>query len=230
MQAEATVIHVLNALDWSPLVISLKTSVCATIVAFVFGVPVARLVYGMTGRLRAVCDALFTLPLVLPPTVVGFILLIVFGWQSPVGIALRSIGYRLIFTWEATVVAASVVAFPLIYRTVRAAFEQIDPTVMDAARTLGLSEQTIFFRIMLPCAFPGCIAGMVLGFARALGEFGATLMIAGNIPGRTQTIPVAIWSAVEGNEMVEAGIWVAIIVVLSLLVIMPLNIFGARRV
>lgn len=229
MQAETTFLHVLNALDWSPLVISLKTSICATGVAFVFGVPVARLVYGMTGRLRAICDAFFTLPLVLPPTVVGFLLLIVFGWQSPVGIALRNIGYRLIFTWEAAVVAASVVAFPLIYRTVRGAFEQIDPTLIDAARTLGLSERRIFFQIMLPCSIPGCIAGCVLGFARALGEFGATLMIAGNIPGKTQTIPVAIWSAVEGDEMVQAAIWVGIILMISVLVIMPLNLFGARR-
>ncbi|MDR1924451.1 MAG: molybdate ABC transporter permease subunit [Planctomycetaceae bacterium] len=212
-------------MDWSPLFISLKTSFCATIIAFLFGVLTARFVLGVGVRWRGFLDVLLTLPLVLPPTVVGFGLLLFFGWNSPIGQILRSVGIRIVFSWEATVIASSVVAFPLIYRTVRASFEQIDPAVIDVARTLGLSERVIFCRVMLPMSLPGCVAGAVLGFARALGEFGATLMIAGNIPQRTQTIPVAIWSAVEGNNMQEAAIWVLLIVIISFLIILPLNLY-----
>jgi len=216
-------------MDWSPLFISLKTSICATAIAFCFGVAVARLVFGLRGKIMAVVDCILTLPLVLPPTVVGFFLLLIFGWNSPVGQLLRKIGIRIVFSWEATVIAATVVAFPLIYRTVRASFEQIEPSILDAARTLGLSEWTIFRRVMLPMAWPGCAAGAILGFARALGEFGATLMIAGNIPGRTQTIPIAIWGAAEGNDMHTAMIWVLLIVVVSFLAILPLNLYAEKQ-
>jgi molybdate transport system permease protein len=216
-------------MDWSPLFISLKTSLCATVIAFLFGIVAARLVIGLRKQVKAVIDVILTLPLVLPPTVVGFCLLLIFGWNSPVGQLLRKIGIRIVFSWEATVLAAAVVAFPLIYRTVRASFEQLEPSVLDAARTLGLSEWTIFGRVMLPAALPGCAAGAVLGFARALGEFGATLMIAGNIPKRTQTIPVAIWSAAEGNDMHTALIWVLLIIVLSFFMILPLNLLGEKR-
>ncbi|MDR1483918.1 MAG: molybdate ABC transporter permease subunit [Planctomycetaceae bacterium] len=216
-------------MDWSPFFISLKTSFFATFIAFFLGIFFARFVSGLGLRLRGVIDVILTLPLVLPPTVVGFCLLLLFGWSSPVGIFLRWFGIRVVFSWEATVIAATVVAFPLIYRTVRASFEQVDTSVIDAARTLGLSEFTIFWRILLPVSIPGCVAGVVLGFARALGEFGATLMIAGNIPQRTQTIPVAIWSAVEGNEMRVAMIWVLLIVIISFFIILPLNLFGGKR-
>ncbi|MDR2117610.1 MAG: molybdate ABC transporter permease subunit [Planctomycetaceae bacterium] len=216
-------------MDYSPLFISLKTSICATIVAFLFGIIAARLAIGLPKRVKAVLDVILTLPLVLPPTVIGFILLLIFGWNSPVGQLLRKIGIRIVFSWEATVIAATVVAFPLIYRTIRASLEQIEPSVLDAARTLGLSEWTIFWHIMLPMTLPGCIAGAILGFARALGEFGATLMIAGNIPKRTQTIPVAIWSAAEGNDMQTALIWVLLIIVISFFIILPLNLFGEKR-
>ncbi|MDR3182881.1 MAG: molybdate ABC transporter permease subunit [Planctomycetaceae bacterium] len=215
--------------DWSPLFISLKTSLCATVIAFFLGIVAARLVAGMNGKSKAAVDCILTLPLVLPPTVVGFFLLLIFGWNSPVGQLLRKVGIRIIFSWEAAVIAAAVVAFPLIYRTIRASLEQIEPSILDAARTLGLSEWTIFWRVMLPICLPGCAAGAVLGFARALGEFGATLMIAGNIPGKTQTIPVAIWSAAGGNEMNIALIWVLIIVSISFFVLFPLNIFGKSR-
>ncbi|MDR1959151.1 MAG: molybdate ABC transporter permease subunit [Planctomycetaceae bacterium] len=215
--------------DWSPLGISLKTSLCATVIAFFLGIFAAWFVTGLRGKRKAVIDSILTLPLVLPPTVLGFFLLVIFGWNSPLGRCLRMIGVRIIFSWEATVIAAAVVAFPLIYRTVLAAFEQIDTSILDAARTLGLTEWTIFRRIMLPMAWPGCAAGMILGFARALGEFGATLMIAGNIPHKTQTIPIAIWSAVEGNNMQTAMIWVLLIVGISSLVILPLNLIPRKE-
>ncbi|MDR1493313.1 MAG: molybdate ABC transporter permease subunit [Planctomycetaceae bacterium] len=213
-------------MDWSPLFISLKTSACATVIAFFLGVVAARLAMCLHGKVRAVMDVFLTLPLVLPPTVVGFFLLLIFGWNSPIGRLLREVGIRVIFSWEATVIAATVVAFPLVYRTVRASFEQIDSSMIDAARTLGLSEWTIFLRILLPLSLPGCAAGTILGFTRALGEFGATLMIAGNIPRHTQTIPIAIWSAAEGNDMHAALIWVLLIVAVSFFVILPLNLFG----
>lgn len=211
-------------MDWSPLVISLKTSLMATALAFVLGIVAARLLQGFHGRVKAVLDVLLVMPMVLPPTVVGFFLLLVFGRKSPVGAFLFDLGIRVVFSWEATVIAATVVAFPLVYRTFRGSLEQIDPTIVHAARTLGLPEWLIFLRIQLPMAWPGAIAGTVLGFARALGEFGATLMLAGNIPGRTQTIPVAIFFAADGNDMDKAKLWVAIIVAISFAVVFAVNL------
>lgn len=216
-------------IDWSPLFVSFKTSVVATAIAFLFGVVAARLVLRLRGRTQAILDGVFTLPMVLPPTVLGFFLLVIFGRNSPIGRVLMEIGIRIIFSWEATVIAAAVVAFPLIYKTVRASFEQIDPTVLQAARTLGLPEYLIFFRIMIPMAWPGAAAGSILGFARALGEFGATLMIAGNIPGRTQTIPIAIFFSAEGGHMDLALMWVLIIVAISFSVIIAMNLLGRRK-
>lgn len=216
-------------MDWSPLAISIKTSFAGTGIAILLGIPAARMVARLRGRSRAVLDGLFTLPMVLPPTVLGFFLLLIFGRNSPVGQALLSLGVRIVFSWESTVIAAAVVAFPLIYRTVRASFEQIDRSVLAAGRTLGLSERRIFFRIMIPMAKPGIAGGTVLGFARALGEFGATLMIAGNIPGRTQTIPVAIYFSAEGGDMKTALVWVIIIVLISFSVVAFLNTAGEQK-
>jgi molybdate transport system permease protein len=167
--------------------------------------------------------------MVLPPTVLGFFLLLLFGRNSPIGKALLAIGVRIVFSWEATVIAAAVVAFPLVYRTVRASFEQIDPSIINAARTLGLSERVIFWRVMMPMSIPGAAAGAILGFARALGEFGATLMVAGNIPGRTTTIPVAIYFASEGGNDGRAMLWVLIIVAISFTVIFAMNRAGGAK-
>ncbi len=216
-------------IDPSPLIISLATTCTATVATFVLGLLAARAMYGLRGSLRAWIDGVLTLPLVLPPTVIGFFLLLLFGRRSPVGHALELIGVMVVFSWPATVIAATVVAFPLMYRTSLGALEQVNPTLLQAARTLGASEARVFRRILLPLAAPGIVAGTVLAFARALGEFGATLMLAGNIPGRTQTMPIAIFSAAEGGEMRAAGIWVAIIVVLSLAIIRLLNYEGAAR-
>lgn len=211
-------------MDWSPLAISIKTSLAATACATALGVLAARLVVRLRGRSRALLDGLFTLPMVLPPTVLGLLLLIVFGRNGPVGRVLLALGIRVIFSWFATVIAATVVAFPLVYRTARGALEQIDPTVLSAARTLGIPERTIFWRIALPLARPGLAAGIILGFARALGEFGATLMLAGNIPGRTQTIPVAIFFASEGGDARVALLWSLVIVAISSTAVFFLNL------
>ena len=215
-------------MDWSPLFISIKTSLMATFIAFIAGIFAARATLRLRGTARAILDGICTLPMVLPPTVLGFFLLLLFGRNGPIGQALLLLGIRVIFSWEATVIASTVVAFPLVYRTVRASFEQIDGSVLDAARTIGLSEQAIFFRIMMPMAAPGAAAGTILGFARALGEFGATLMIAGNIPGRTQTIPVAIYFASSNGDMDTALVWVLIIVAISFSVILLTNRIGSK--
>ena len=175
------------------------------------------------GPLRAWIDGILTLPLVLPPTVVGFFLLLIFGRRSFTGHLLEKVGVTIVFSWPATVIAATVVAFPLMYRTALGALEQVNPTLLQAARTLGASEWVVFRRVQLPLAGPGVLAGTVLAFARAMGEFGATLMLAGNIPGRTQTMPIAIFSAAEGGEMRAALIWVGLIVVLSLAIIRLLH-------
>lgn len=209
--------------DLSPLWISLKTAFVATILAFCLGIAAARWLFGYQGQGKGVIDGVLTLPLVLPPTVVGFLLLLLLGRSSPLGQLLMQLGIPVIFSWPATVIAATVVAFPLMYKTVLAAFEQVDPDFLQAARTLGATESRIFWQILLPLAWPGVVAGTILAFARALGEFGATLMLAGSIPGQTQTIPIAIFFAAESGDMAQALNWVLIIVVISLAVIAGLN-------
>ena len=207
----------------SPLWISIKTAFLATIITFILGVAAAYWIANSKNKLKGLIDGLFTLPLILPPTVIGFFLLLLCGKNGPVGKFLLNFDVTLIFSWTATVIAATVVSFPMMYRTSRAAFEQIDINVVSAARTLGLSEMKIFFKIALPLAWPGIIGGLVLSFARAMGEFGATLMLAGNIPGRTQTKPLAIFFAVEGGDMKTAMLWVLIIVAISLFMIVILK-------
>jgi len=219
----------MSSIDLSPFIISVATTCAATVATFFLGLLAARFMYESRGSLRAWVDGILTLPLVLPPTVVGFFLLVIFGRRSFVGLALERLGVTIVFSWPATVIAATVVAFPLMYRTTLGAFEQVNPTLLDAARTLGASEWRIFRRILLPLAAPGVVAGTVLAFARALGEFGATLMLAGNIPGRTQTMPIAIFSAAEGGNMRAAAIWVTLIVVLSLAIIRLLNQQGVAQ-
>jgi len=217
------------ATDLSPLWISLATTCVATVVIFFLGLLAAWFMYGLRGGLRPWIDGILTLPLVLPPTVVGFFLLLLLGRRSFVGHALEHLGIVIVFSWPATVIAATVVAFPLMYRTALGAFEQVNPNLLDAARTLGESEARVFRRVLLPEAAPGALAGAVLAFARALGEFGATLMLAGNIPGRTQTMPVAIFSAAEAGDMRVAFLWVSLIVLVSLAIIRLLNWQGKTK-
>jgi molybdate transport system permease protein len=213
--------------DVSPLWISLKTATVATVLATGLGIAIARWMLGYRGPLRGWLDGILTLPLVLPPTVVGFLLLLLIGKNSPVGQLLTHLGVTLIFTWTATVLAATVVAFPLIYRTVLSAFEQVDLTLLSSARTLGATEWRIFWQILLPLAWPGILAGVILAFARALGEFGATLMVGGSIPGATQTMPITIFFAAEAGRMEVALLWVLAMVGISLLAIAGVN-YGNR--
>ena len=203
-------------MDWSPLWISLATSLTATAVTLVVGLAAAAWRENRSGAGAALIDGVFLLPLVLPPTVVGFFLLLLFGRNGPLGKLLLQLGATVVFSWPATVIAATVVAFPLMYLTARAALEQVDPHLLQAARTLGASEWRIFREVALPLAWPGVLAGTILSFARALGEFGATLMLAGNIPGRTETIPIAIYFAVEANEIQQALAWCALDVGISI--------------
>ncbi|MBV4419849.1 molybdate ABC transporter permease subunit [Clostridium tyrobutyricum] len=215
--------------DISPGLISIKTVSLATIITFFIGIAVAYWMTNYNGKFRNILDTIFTLPLVLPPTVVGFFLLLIFGKNGPAGKLLLKLGTTLIFSWPATVVAATIVAFPLMYRTTKGAFEQIDNNVVNAARTLGVSDWKIFWRVMIPMAWPGIAAAAVLSFARALGEFGATLMVAGNIPNKTQTIPVAIYFAAENGEMGTAFIWVMLIVLISTIVIFFMNYWNEHQ-
>ena len=209
--------------DFSPLWISLKSSALATLFTFFLGIAAAKWMLSSRIKGKALIEAIFIAPLVLPPTVVGFLLLLLFGRNGAIGQFLGQFGVTIIFTWQAAVITATVVSFPLMYKTALGAFEQIDPNLLNAARTLGASESKVFWRIMLPLAWPGILAGTILAFARALGEFGATLMLAGNIPGQTQTIPMAIYFAVESGDMRQAAIWVLIILSLSLSVLTAVN-------
>jgi molybdate transport system permease protein len=206
----------MTAMDWSPIWISLATSVTATAITLAVGLSAAVWRERRSGPVMALVDGIFLLPLVLPPTVVGFFLLLLLGRNGPIGKLLLRFGTTIVFSWPATVIAAAVVAFPLMYLTARAALEQVDPQFLQAARTLGASEWRVFREVALPLAWPGVLAGTILSFARALGEFGATLMVAGNIPGRTATIPIAIYFAVEADDIQRAIGWCAVDVVISL--------------
>lgn len=213
-------------MDYSPLWISLKTAITATLITFFLGIVSAWWLSGYKGKIHGLIDSILTLPMVLPPTVVGFFLLVIFGKNSIVGRFLDAIGTQVIFTWSATVIAASVVSFPLMYKTARGAFEQIDKNLIYAAKTLGASQWKIFWKIAVPLAWPGIAAGTVLSFARSLGEFGATLMVAGSILGKTQTIPVAIFFAAEAGNMDKALLWVIIICGISFGIINLMNLWN----
>lgn len=212
--------------DLSPLWISVKVSFLGTIMAFFLGIIVAYGMYQYQGRFKGILDAIFTLPLVLPPTVVGFLLLLIFGRNSPIGNILSKFSLSVIFTWQGAVIAGGVVAFPLMYKSTLAAFEQIDIDLINAARTLGANPQRLFWQIILPLAWQGVVAGTILALARALGEFGATLMLAGNIPGKTRTIPMAIFSAAESGKMQEALQWVLLMMLLAIGAIAIVNYYS----
>jgi len=216
------------AFDLTPLWVSLKTTLISTIIVFFLGIGAARWVMNLPPRARVILDAIFTFPMILPPTVLGFFLLLLLGNSSPMGQLLKGMGINLIFSWTTTVVSGSIVAFPLMYRTARGAFEQVDRSIIDVARTLGLPKRIIFLKILLPLSLPGLMAGIVLSFSRTLGEFGATLMIAGNIPGKTQTLPIAIFFAVESGDMKTALAWVGLIMLLSLLCMVLQSLWGYR--
>ena len=181
--------EIIRNLDWSPLYISMKTGIAATIFSFFLGIYAARKVVKAGPKMKAILDGFLTLPMVLPPTVAGFFLLLIFSRRRPFGIFLfEQFHIKVVQTWLGCIIAATVIAFPLMYRNARAAFEQIDVNLIHAGRTLGMSEITIFWKVVVPAAGPGILSGTILTFARALGEYGATSMLAGNIPGKTGTI------------------------------------------
>lgn len=215
--------------DISPFIISLKVSFLATMITFVSGVIAAYFVTFMKKRVRIIMDTVFTLPMVLPPTVAGFILLVILGRNGIVGKILYNMGIDVIFTQSAAVIAAAVVSFPMIYRTARSSFERIDEDILHSGRITGMNEFELFTKVAFPIALPGIIGGTVLGFSRAFGEFGATLMIAGNIPGETQTIPMAIFFAAEGNDMNTAYIWVFVMLSMASIVLYIMNSISEKN-
>ena len=202
-----------TTLNYSPLWVTLKTTLTAIVFIFVLGLAAAYLTLHVSTRARDILDTVFTIPMVLPPTVCGFLLLMLLGKNTFIGRFFIAIGFPLIFSWPATVIAAVVVAFPLMYRNARGAFENLDPNMLDAARTLGWSESRIFFKLMMPLSWSSIAAATVLAFARALGEFGATLFLAGNYLGITRTIPIAIF-------------WSVIILIFSFIVILFINLWS----
>ncbi len=212
-------------MDLSPVLISMKTASVAIIITFFGGIAIAYWVVNMKHeKLKMICDGILTLPLVLPPTVAGFFLLYIFGVKRPVGkFLLDFLGTKIAFSWEATVLAAVVISFPLMYRSARGAFEQVDFNLLYAGRTLGMSEWRIFWKILFPNALSGILSGGILAFARGLGEFGATAMIAGNIAGKTRTLPLAVYSNVASGDMMGAYQYVLILVIISFFVVTGMN-------
>ncbi len=218
-------------MNWSPILISMKTASLSIVITFFLGVWAARIVVmSKSQKFKTVVDGILTLPMVLPPTVAGFFLLMIFGVKRPLGqFFLEFFGVKIVFSWAATVIAATVISFPLMYRAARGAFEQMDKTLIYAARTLGFSEGKIFWRVVMPAAMPGVLSGAILAFARGLGEFGATAMLAGNIAGKTQTLPLAIYSEVAAGKMSAAYQYVWIIVVISFVVVVLMNVLAGKE-
>ena len=220
---------VLSKINWSPLFISLKTGFVAIIFIFILGVIGAIAVMKMNNRAKWIIDAVFTMPLVLPPTVAGYLLLLVFSLRRPFGIFLKNeLGIKVVQSWSGCVIAAVVISFPLMYRSARAAFEQIDSNIIYAGRTLGMSEFEIITKVVIPTAMPGLLSGGILSFARAIGEYGATAMLAGNVLGKTRTISEAIASEVAGGNFDIAGIWTCVIVLIAFVIVLAINLITGK--
>ena len=221
--------EIIRNLDWSPLYISMKTGIAATIFSFFLGIYAARKVVKAGPKMKAILDGFLTLPMVFPPTVAGFFLLLIFSRRRPFGIFLfEQFHIKVVQTWLGCIIAATVIAFPLMYRNARAAFEQIDVNLIHAGRTLGMSEITIFWKVVVPAAGPGILSGTILTFARALGEYGATSMLAGNIPGKTGTISQRIAMVIQDGDYATAGVWVAIVIFIAFLIIVLMNLVSNR--
>ena len=218
-------------LDWTALLLSLKVAGWATGINLVLGVGLGALLARRSFPGRELLDTVLTLPMVLPPTVLGYYLLVLIGRNGPLGQALQAtLGINLVFTWQAAVIAAAVASLPLVFKPARAAFEGVDRQMEQAARTLGLTEAAVFFRVTLPLAWRGILAGLLLAFARAMGEFGATLMVAGSIPGRTQTLSIAIYEAVQSGQDGRANALVLLTSVVCILVLLlAARLVGGRH-
>lgn len=223
-------IELAQTLDWSPLCISLKTGVVATAISFFLGLWAARIVIKRDVRAKSFIDGILTLPMVLPPTVAGFFLLLIFSRRRPFGIFLNdTFDIQVVHTWLGCILAATVIAFPLMYRNARAAFEQIDANLVYAGRTLGMSELAIFWRIVVPTAGPGIASGTILTFARAMGEYGATSMLAGNIPGRTGTVSQRIAMVIQDGDYSTAGFWVVVVLLIAFAAVFAINMITGKH-
>ena len=224
------ILKILRELDWSPLYISLKTGVVATIISFFLGIFAARKVAKAGPRVKAIADGILTLPMVLPPTVAGFFLLLLFSRRRPLGIFLfENFDIKVVQTWLGCIIAATVIAFPLMYRNARAAFELVDVNLIYAARTLGMGEVEIFWKVAVPAAGPGILSGTILTFARAMGEYGATSMLAGNIPGKTGTISQKIAMVIQDGDYLTAGIWVVIVMLIAFGIVFLMNLVSGKH-
>ena len=213
--------NVLAHLDWSPSFITLKIGLLSTIICFFLGVGLAYVSLYMNKRIMAIFDSILTLPMVLPPTVVGFFLLLIFSRRRPVGIFLYSnFHIKIVQSFIGCVLAAFIIAFPLMYKNAKSAFLQLDKNLIYAGRTLGLSEFQIFFKVVCPITSPSLFSGAILSFARAIGEYGATSMLAGNISGKTSTISQQIAYLVQNQSYLEAGIWVGIVLFIAFLIML----------
>ena len=216
------IMQILKDLDWSPLFISLKTGVVATFISFFLGIFAARKVVKATPGKKAVIDGILTLPMVLPPTVAGFFLLLLFSRRRPLGEFLfEQFDFKVVQTWLGCVIAPTLIPFPPMY--------QIDMNLVYAGRTLGMSDTKIFWTVIVPTAGPGIASGTILTFARALGEYGATSMLAGNIPGKTGTISQKIAMVIQDGDYLTAGIWVVIVMIIAFLVIFLMNLISGSK-
>lgn len=216
-------------MDWYPLWNSLRIAALSSILVFFSGIFCAYYVARLPRVIKGVLDVILTLPMVLPPTVCGYFLILVFGVKRPIGMLLDSIGFRFVMTWYGGILAAAVVAFPLMYRTARGAFESFDETLAYSGQTLGLSNTYIFWRVRMPYCRQGILAGLVLAFARALGEYGATSMLIGYTPGRTATISTSVYQYWRTNDEKNAMIWVLINLVISAIVLLTVNLLEKRN-
>ena len=222
--------EILKTLDWSPLYISIKTAAVATVISFILGIHLARKMLFCGSRKKALIDGIMSLPIVLPPTVAGFILLIIFSKNRTFGMFLYDkFDISVIQTWAGCILAATIISLPLMYQNARAAFDQVDKNIIYSARNLGLSERTIFYKVLVPSARPGLVAGSILCFARAMGEYGATSMIAGNIQGKTSTISQTIAMVINDGNYMKAGIWVVIVLLISFAIIFGINVLTTKE-
>ena len=218
-------------MDFSPIIISLTTAAISIVVTFFLGMLASFFVMSLKKEIWILCwDAIFTVPLVLPPTVIGFFLLYLIGVNRPIGaFFIYFFHYKIIFSQTAAVLAAVVISFPLMYRSARGAFEQLDSSMIEAAKTMGLSQFQIFYKIQIPNAIPGLLAGGILSFARGLGEFGATSLIAGNIVGKTRTLPLEIYSDIVAGNPEEAYLYVAVLVLISFFIVFLMNKLARKK-
>ena len=224
------ILDILKNLDWSPLYISIKTGIVATILSFFLGIFAARKVMKARPGVKAAVDGILTLPMVIPPTAAGFFLLLLFSRRRPFGSFLfETFNLKVVQTWLGCIIAATVIAFPLMYRNARAAFELMDVNLIYAARTLGMGEIEIFWKVAVPSAKPGILSGTILTFARAMGEYGATSMLAGNIPGKTGTISQKIAMVIQDGDYLTAGIWVGIVMLIAFVIVFFMNLVSGKR-